>query len=296
MSGAAADEDGSMKNFLTTVAGVLVGLTLFVLSAPIVAIWIISAAARPAPTPDRAVLSLDLRGALTDQPPPGPLAFLAKGQSVMTIEETLRRAGADDRIKGLFVRLPEIGMAPAAADELRLAFREFRAHGKFITAHAQGLYGAGLITSTYELAGAVQSLGVSDDELAVGAEFAKGEAQLIGGGRRHADLRQAHEQALDPVVGLGAPQRLLDSHDRLTLSQEGQRAGGRLVGERAAQIQRQDRMVGRRDGPGRRRDDPDRHDWRGEDEQGQADEDAGHGGQKILHGPILSRHPAAHRP
>ena len=143
-----------MKNFLTTVAGVLVGLTLFVLSAPIVAIWIISAAARPAPTPDRTVLSLDLRGALTDQSPAGPLAFLGKGQSVMTIEETLRRAETDDRIKGLFVRLPEIGMAPAAADELRLAFREFRAHGKFIIAHAQGLYGSGLITSTYELAAA----------------------------------------------------------------------------------------------------------------------------------------------
>ncbi len=143
-----------MKNFLTTVAGVLVGLTLFVLSAPIVAIWIISAAARPAATPDRAVLSLDLRGALTDQPPGGPLAFLGKGQSVMTIEETLRRAETDDRIKGLFVRLPETGMAPAAADELRLAFREFRAHGKFIIAHAQGLYGSGLITSTYELAAA----------------------------------------------------------------------------------------------------------------------------------------------
>ncbi|HEY2481101.1 MAG TPA: S49 family peptidase, partial [Caulobacteraceae bacterium] len=144
-----------MKNFLITVAGVLVGLTLFALTAPIVALMILGAAVRPAATPGRAVLSLDLRGNLTDQPPTGPFAmFGGRGQAVMTIVETLRRAQNDDRIRGLFVRLPESGMAPAAADELRLAFQQFRAHGKFIIAHAQGLYAEGLVTSTYELAAA----------------------------------------------------------------------------------------------------------------------------------------------
>ncbi len=144
-----------MKNFLTTLAGVLVGLTLFALTAPIVALMILSAAVRPAPTPGRAVLTLDLRDGLTDQPPTGPLAlFGGHGQAVMTIEQTLRRAQNDDRIRGLFVRLPESGMSPAAADELRLAFLQFRARGKFIIAHAQGLYAAGLVTSTYELAAA----------------------------------------------------------------------------------------------------------------------------------------------
>ena len=144
-----------MKNFLTTVAGVLVGLTLFALTAPIVALMILSAAVRPAPVPSRAVLLLDLRGGLTDQPPTSPLAlFNGHGQAVMTIEETLRRAQNDDRVRGLFVRLPESGMSPAAADELRLAFQQFRAHGKFIIAHAQGLYAAGFVTSTYELAAA----------------------------------------------------------------------------------------------------------------------------------------------
>ena len=81
-----------MKTFLTTVAGVFVGLTLFALAAPIVLIALVSAATRPAPTPARAVLSLDLRGGLTDQAPTGALAFLGgKTQSVMSIEEALRR-------------------------------------------------------------------------------------------------------------------------------------------------------------------------------------------------------------
>ncbi|HEY7851949.1 MAG TPA: signal peptide peptidase SppA, partial [Caulobacteraceae bacterium] len=109
----------------------------------------------PAPTPERTVLALDLRGGLSDQEPRNPLAFLSgRMVSVMGIEQTLRRAQSDDRVKGLLVRLPETGIEPAAADELRLAFRQFRAHGKFITAHAQGLYAQGFVVSTYELAAA----------------------------------------------------------------------------------------------------------------------------------------------
>ena len=144
-----------MKQFLITVAGVFVGLALFAVIAPFLALGLIAAAARPAPTPERTLLALDLRGGLADQAPRGPFAFLAgRGQSVMGIEETLRRAESDDRVKGIIVRLPEIGMAPAAADELRLSFQRFRAHGKFVTAHAQGFYAEGVVTSTYELAAA----------------------------------------------------------------------------------------------------------------------------------------------
>ncbi|HEY5289665.1 MAG TPA: signal peptide peptidase SppA, partial [Caulobacteraceae bacterium] len=130
-------------------------LFLFAVLAPLIALGTLAAATRPAPTPDRAVLSLDLRAGLTDQPSRTPFAFLGgRGQSVMTIEQTLHRAQSDDRVRGLFVRLPEGGMEPAAADELRLAFKDFRAHGKFITVHSQGLYAQGVVTSTYELAAA----------------------------------------------------------------------------------------------------------------------------------------------
>jgi len=144
-----------MKQFLVTVAGVVVGLLLFAIAAPVILIGVAALVSRPSPPPARTVLVLDLRGGLTDQPSDGPLAFLrGRGLSVIGIEETLRRAETDDRVKGLFVRLPEGGMAPAAADELRLAFKRFRAAGKPIIAHSQGLYADGLVTSTYELAAA----------------------------------------------------------------------------------------------------------------------------------------------
>jgi protease-4 len=148
-----------MKQFLITLAGVLVGLFLFAVIAPFVFLGMLSAAARPAPTPERAVLSLDLRGGLTDQPPQNPLALLGgKTVSVMGVEQALRRAEADPRVQGLFVRLPEGGIAPAAADELRLAFKDFESHGKFVIVHSQGLYADGMVASTYELGTAANEL------------------------------------------------------------------------------------------------------------------------------------------
>ncbi|MFI4974979.1 MAG: signal peptide peptidase SppA [Caulobacterales bacterium] len=144
-----------MKQFLLTVAGVFVGLALFMIGVPILLFVLAAGATRPAPTPARTVLALDLRDTLTDQEPPDGLAlFSPRGVSVMGVEDALRRAAGDDHVRGLFVRLPDGGMAPAAADELRLAFKRFRASGKPIIAYSQGLYPQGVVTSTYELAAA----------------------------------------------------------------------------------------------------------------------------------------------
>ncbi len=144
-----------MKQFLITVAGVLIGLVLFVILAPLALIGLAGAAARPAPVPAASVLVLDLRQGLTDQPSDAPFALLqGRGASVIGIEQTLRVAGRDPRVRGLLVRLPEGGMAPAAADELRRAFLAFRKSGKPILAHSQGLYADGTVVSTYELGAA----------------------------------------------------------------------------------------------------------------------------------------------
>ena len=144
-----------MKHFLTTIAGVFVGLVLFFIGVPIVLLMWAAAAARPTPVGDHSVLVLDLRGGLADQGPHGPFASLSgKTGSVLGIEETLAAAERDSHIKGLLVRLPEGGLPPAAADELRLAFKRFRAAGKPILAHGQGLYADAMVLSTYELAAA----------------------------------------------------------------------------------------------------------------------------------------------
>ena len=148
-----------MKQFVITVAGVFVGLLLFFIGLPLLVVAMLASAARPTPTPEVAVISLDLRGSLPDQDPQSPLASLQQGApSVMAIEQVLRRAESDQKVKALFVRLPEQGMSPAAADELSGAFKHFRGAGKKIFVHSQGLYASGVITSTY-------MLGTSADEL-----------------------------------------------------------------------------------------------------------------------------------
>ena len=144
-----------MKQFLITIGGVFVGLALFLVGAPLLIVAVIVASTRPAPLAGHNVLVLDLRGGLADQDSPSPFAFLSgKAQSVLGIEQTLRRAQDDGQVGGLLVRLPEGGMAPAAADELRGAFKRFRAAGKPILVFSQGLYADGMVPSTYELAAA----------------------------------------------------------------------------------------------------------------------------------------------
>ena len=148
-----------MKQFVITVAGVFVGLLLFFVGLPLLVVAMLVSAARPAATPEVAVISLDLRGPLPDQDPRSPLAALQQGApSVMSIERVLRRAESDQKVKALFVRLPEQGIAPAAADELSAAFKHFRGAGKKIFIHSQGLYASGVVTATY-------MLGASGDEL-----------------------------------------------------------------------------------------------------------------------------------
>ena len=143
-----------MKQFLLTMAGVFAGLVLFFIGVPVLFISMLAGSAKPAPPPSAAVLSLDLRRGLTDQQSGSINFFKGSTLSVMSVVQTLHRAEGDGRVKALFVRLPEAGMAPGEADELRLAFKKFRAAGKPIIAHSQGLYPSGVITSTYMLGAA----------------------------------------------------------------------------------------------------------------------------------------------
>ena len=144
-----------MKQFLTTLAGVVAGLVLFFVGVPILLGLALLAATRPAATPARTVLSLDLRQPLADQDAQNPLAFLGgRPLSVLSVVRGLQQAAGDPAVKALLVRLPEGGISPAAADELRAALLDFRAAGKPVIAHSQGLYPSGQPVATYMLGAA----------------------------------------------------------------------------------------------------------------------------------------------
>lgn len=142
-----------MKQFIITVLGVVVGLFLFFVGGLFVLGAVAAGSMKPVATAADTVLSLDLREGLTDQDSPNPILSLGGGSlSVMTVVQTLRHAEGDQHVKGLFIRLPEGGMDPAAADELRQAVQRFRAARKAVFVHSQGLYASGIATSTYMLA------------------------------------------------------------------------------------------------------------------------------------------------
>lgn len=174
-----------MKQFFLTVLGVFTGLILFVVVVPIVLIIAAAASSSEPVTPANAVLELDLREGLTDQVSNNPFAaFGGSGLSVVGIVDTLAQAEKDDHVKVLLVRLPEAGLAPAAADEIRQAVRRFRASGKPVIAHSQGFQPVGTVISSYMVGAAAselwmqntanfQATGFSADSVFLGRAFEK---------------------------------------------------------------------------------------------------------------------------
>jgi len=174
-----------MKQFFLTVLGVFTGLLLFVVVVPIVLITMAAASSSGPEVPRNAVLELDLRQGLSDQPPASPFAlFGGGGLSVMQVVDTLSQAEDDTHIKVLLIRLPETGMTPAAADEVRQAIRRFRASGKPVIAHSQGFLPAGAVMSSYMVGASAselwmqntasfQATGFSAEEIFLGRAFEK---------------------------------------------------------------------------------------------------------------------------
>ena len=172
-----------MKQFFLTVLGVFTGLILFVVVLPIVLIIAAAASSSEPATPANAVLELDLREGLTDQVSTNPFAaFGGSGLSVVGIVDTLAQAEKDTHVKVLLIRLPEAGLAPAAADEIRQAVRRFRASGKPVIAHSQGFMPVGTVISSYMVGAAAselwmqntanfQATGFSADSIFLGRAF-----------------------------------------------------------------------------------------------------------------------------
>ena len=175
-----------MKQFFLTVLGVFAGMFLFLVVVPFIFITIaISSASSKEPTPRNTVLELDLRGGVTDQAPNNPFAlFGGSGLSTLQVVDTLDQAEDDDRVKVLLIRLPEAGITPAAADEIRQAVRRFRASGKTVIAHSQGFQPVGTTVSSYMIGASASELwmqntasfqlaGFSADSVFLGRAFDK---------------------------------------------------------------------------------------------------------------------------
>lgn len=126
-----------MKQFLITVAGVLVGLVLFLVIGPILLISMIAASAHGPAQASQMVLALDLRREMTDQRSPSPFAAFGDEGSLMDTLSRIDAARTDPAVHGIFVRGNTDGMPAAQAEEIRSALQAFRHSGKFVVAHLQ---------------------------------------------------------------------------------------------------------------------------------------------------------------
>jgi protease IV len=154
-----------MKQFLITMAGVAAGLFLFLFVIPFVLIASIGASIGETNTnaqvrvPNNTILTLDLRGPITDQRSMTPFAFEIT-PSTLDIVTGLKSAIKDERVKAVFVRANEYGMPPAQAEEVHDALLAFREAGKPVIAHAQGFEGTTL--TNYVAAAAASEIWLQD--------------------------------------------------------------------------------------------------------------------------------------
>jgi protease IV len=174
-----------VKQFLITVAGVLVGLILFLVIAPIMLFSSLASSARDAqkPTGDL-VLALDLRSTVGDQPSHAPFAGFG-GSSLSTVEivRKLSAAANDKAVKGVLIRANTAGMAPAQSEEVRNAIADLRKGGKFVFAHVQNdgletsLSGYAAIAGADEIwlheTGGMMPMGIAAEGLFLGGFFQK---------------------------------------------------------------------------------------------------------------------------
>ncbi len=131
-----------MRTFLLTFLGGLAALIVFFVLVPLVLVMSFLPSGEP-PRANNAVVELDLRNAVSDQPASDPISAAFSDTSFVEVLLRLNAAANDPDVKGVFVRAAEMDMGSSRAEELRAAFLRLRAKDKFVIAHTQGFLASG---------------------------------------------------------------------------------------------------------------------------------------------------------
>ena len=179
--------------------------------------------------PGAMILTADLNGGLVDGPSEDTLSRLLVGSktTLRDFVDALDRAGADDRVKGLYVRLGDDAMALAEVQQVRDAVQAFRAKGKFAIAFAESFGELGPGTRAYYVATAfdeiwLQPLGdVGLTGLRAEVPFLRGTLDRLGIEARF-DHRSEYKTAMNSLTDteMTGPQR--EETEALVESAQGQ--------------------------------------------------------------------------
>lgn len=168
-----------MRQFFTTMLGTIAGI--FGFFAVLIVIFMFfgllgALGSINEKTPDR-VLTMDMRQSLIDHSV-GDSLFGESPASVVDTVYALHRAKDDDSVKGVLIRAENFGMAPASAEELRLALLDFKESGKFVIAHAQGFEGTSLMS--YQAVSAADEIWMQDTT-GFAVSGMRSETEFLGG-------------------------------------------------------------------------------------------------------------------
>ena len=169
-----------------------------------------------AEVPVEAVLTIDLAGQVIENRPDSLFARSSLGDRIVLRDTVaaLRKAGRDERIKGLVVRFGGLQIGMAHAQELRAAIQDFRREGRFAIGFSESFGEFGNGTVSYYLASAMDEVWLqpSGDMGAMGlmmeAPFLRGTLDKLGIEPRLAQ-REEYKGAMNTFTdsGLPAPQR-----------------------------------------------------------------------------------------
>jgi protease-4 len=131
-----------MKTFILSFLGGVAALIVFFILLPLALIMSFASSGKPEPVKS-AVIELDLRNQMNDQPATsGVGAVFAQSSFVQTLLK-LNAAVDDPNVKGVFVRAAESDLGSSRAEELREAFLRLKKANKFIIASSQGFLASG---------------------------------------------------------------------------------------------------------------------------------------------------------
>ena len=197
-----------MRWLKRVVVGFFALVGIMTVSLALLAVWLGASLIAPSSraVPEATALELDLTKAPAETGAGGGIVELLspKRMTLRQIEEALDRAGRDDRVKGLVVRLGE-SFSYATNEELRDAIAAFRKRGKFTIAFAESYGEAGSGSGGYPIAAACEEIWLQPSGelnlVGVIAEtpFLRGTLDKLGIVPR-VDKREEYKSAIDELT------------------------------------------------------------------------------------------------
>ena len=131
-----------MKTFILSFLGGVAALIVFFVLLPLALIMSFASSGKPEPVKS-AIIELDLRNSMNDQPAASGVGSLFSQQSFVQTLLKLNGAAEDPNVKGVFIRAAEADLGSSRAEELREAFLRLKKANKFIIASSQGFLASG---------------------------------------------------------------------------------------------------------------------------------------------------------